>query len=67
MLDHASVAFTRTENSWRLVLKPFRLGFFDIILFAEPFYTAGSIHQLLLAGKEWVTGGANFHLNILYC
>ena len=41
------------------------LGFLDIVLLAEPFNTAGSIHEFLLTRKEGVAGGTNFHLDIL--
>ena len=34
------------------------------ILATEPLNAAGSIHQALLAGKERVTSGADFHVNV---
>ena len=34
------------------------------ILAAEPLHASGSIHQALLAGKERVAIGANFHVNV---
>jgi hypothetical protein len=40
----------------------FRLG----VLAAEALYAARRIHQLLLAGEEWVTSGADFHVDIAF-
>jgi len=34
------------------------------VLAAEAFYAAGGVHELLLAGKEGVAGGADFNADI---
>jgi hypothetical protein len=36
------------------------------VLAAEAFYTASRVHELLLAGEEWMAGGADFHVNIAF-
>ena len=41
------------------------LGLFDVVFSAEAFNTSGGIHQFLLARKEGVAGGTNFHFYIL--
>jgi hypothetical protein len=37
----------------------------QIVFLAESLHPAGGIHQFLLAGKEGVTAGADFYLDIL--
>jgi hypothetical protein len=39
--------------------------FFNIVFPLEAFYAAGGVYEFLLAGKEGVAGGANFHLDVL--
>src|SRR5271165_7180510 len=34
------------------------------VLAAETLDAAGGVHQLLLAGEEWVAGGADFHADV---
>ena len=41
------------------------LHFLDVVLLAEALDASGCVYQLLLAGKEGVAGGANFHLYVL--
>jgi hypothetical protein len=42
------------------------LRFFDVVFLPEPFYAARRIDELLLAGKERMTRGTNFHLDVFY-
>ena len=57
---------------WRskLLLCSFRFGGFGLggvgfgVLAAEALDATGGVHQLLLAGKERVAGGADFHVDI---
>ena len=41
-----------------------RISGFDPVLLVEPFDPSGCIHQLLLAGEERMTTGADFDLHI---
>lgn len=41
-------------------------SFLDAVLLSETVYASCGVDEFLLAGKERVAGGANFHLNILY-
>src|SRR5208282_835485 len=34
------------------------------VLAAEALHATGGVHKLLLAGKEWVAGGANFYADV---
>jgi hypothetical protein len=42
------------------------LGLLDVVFPPEPFYAARRVNELLFAGKKRMTGGTNFHLNVLY-
>jgi len=46
-----------------------RFGFGGIafrVLAAEPFYAAGGVHELLLAGEEGMAGGADFNADVAF-
>ena len=46
------------KNPWT------KSSLFNVILLAEALNAAGGVNQLLLAGKEGVAGGTNFHLDV---
>ena len=49
-----------------MVRGPLAHLFFDIIFLPEALDTPGSINKFLLARKEGVTGGTDFHLDVFY-
>ena len=57
--------FSGLRADWKLKF-PGNLCFLDIVLFPESFNTARSVYQLLFTREKRMTGGTNFHFQILY-
>ena len=52
-------------SAQKLLLRRFGFGSIALgVLAAEALYAAGGVHELLLAGKERVAGGADFHADV---
>jgi len=52
-------------SAQKLLLRPFRFGGVALgVLAAEALHAPGGVHELLLAGKEWVAGGADFYADV---
>ena len=55
------------ENSARGRRRRVLFLLFDVVFLPEALYAAGGVNQFLLAGKERMAGGADFHLDVLGC
>jgi len=52
-------------SAQKLLLRRFGFGSIALgVLAAEALYAAGGVHELLLAGKEGMAGGADFYADV---